>query len=295
MISALPPVSRRAFLAGGLTAAVAAACGGSGSGSETPARFFQAGFADGLRAPAFLVAGREQLAPVFLADETGRPLRPDETPENLAVRILRDGAVVDSQILPARSRGIFVPHYSPLIAVDEPGTYEAQAEIDGQFVGFEFLVAGAGTVPYLGVGDPLIATPTATTDNPLGVEPLCTYLPDPCPFHATSVDVAIASGRPVVLLIATPAFCQTTICGPVVEMMIERLATRRDIAAVHAEVWKNEQVVLTPNGTTDVVQTYQLGHEPALWVAEPGGIVRARLDFAWDLDEFDEALASAGI
>ncbi len=233
--------------------------------------------------------------PIFLADDSGRPLPPDETPTDLAVRILRDGEVVDSQVLPARSRGIFVPHYSPLISVDEPGAYEANAEINGQFVGFEFLVADARTVPYLGIGDRLITTPTATTDDPLGVEPLCTYLPDPCPFHDTSLDAAIASGRPVVLLIATPAFCQTTICGPVVEMMIERLATRPDVAAVHAEVWKNEQVVLTPDGTTDVVQTYQLGHEPALWVAEPGGIVRDRLDFAWDLDEFDEALASAGI
>ncbi len=276
-----------------MAAAVAAACGSSGS--EPAALFLLPGFADGLRAPAFLVAGGEQLVPIFLADGTGQPLRTDDTPADLTVRILRDGTVIDSQVLPARSRGIFVPHYSPLIAVDEPGTYEANAEIDGQFVGFEFLVADAQTVPYLGIGDRLFATPTATTADPLGVDPLCTYLPEPCPFHDTSLDAAVASGRPVVLLIATPAFCQTAICGPVVEMMIDRLATRPDVAAVHAEVWKNEQVVLTPDGTTDVVQTYQLGHEPALWVAEPGGIVHARLDFAWDLDEFDEALARAGI
>ena len=272
---------------------MATACGASGT--EPAALFLQPGFADGLRAPAFLVTGREQLVPIFLADDTGRPLRADETPADLAVRILRDGTVIDTQLLLARSRGIFVPHYSPVVAVDEPGTYEVNAEIDGQFVGFEFLVADGRTVPYLGVGDPLIATPTATTDDPLGVEPLCTYLPDPCPFHATSLDAAIASSRPVVFLIATPAFCQTTICGPVVEMMIERLASRPDVAVVHAEVWKNDQAVLTPDGTTDVVQTYQLGHEPALWVAEPGGIVQARLDFAWDLGEFEEALAAVGI
>jgi len=138
-----------------------------------------------------------------------------------------------------------------------------------------------------------VATPT--TADALGVEPICTFLPEPCPFHDSSLDDAIASALPIVFLIATPAFCQTAICGPVVDMLIQRFTGTNAAAVVHAEVWQNEEVVLTPGGTTDAVNTYELGHEPALWIADPGGVVTARLDFAWDVAELNEALTTAGL
>lgn len=284
---------------------MAAACGGSTddptgddqatADGTTGELFLQPGFADGLRAPAFLVAGRTQPAPIVITDDLGRPLSLDDTPAEVTLRIVRGEETIDTQTLPVRGDGIPIPHYTPRFALAEPGDHRAVIDLDGTAVSFDFRVADGADTAYLGPGDRLLPAATPTVADPGDVDPICTYLPDPCPFHDRSLDEVVGGGQPVVFLVATPAFCQTSICGPVVDMAIDRLSGRDDVAVVHAEVWRNADVVFNEDGLTDAVQAYDLGHEPVLWVADAGGAVTARLDFAWDNAELDDALASAGI
>lgn len=304
MIRVPPTFSRRALLVGGAAAAAATACAGTSNSSDESVEplegasgqfFLQAGFADGLRSPAFLVAGREQTVPLVVTDDTGRPLQLDETPATIELRIERDGAVVSTQTLPTRGEGVLVPHYSALIAVDEPGPLTAFTEVDGQTLSFDFAVGDPADVAYLGVGDTLSPVATPTFDEPRDVDPICTFLPDPCPFHDVSLDSTLAADKPIVFLIATPAFCQTSICGPVVQMLIDRFEGTDETSVVHTEVWKNADVVLTTDGLADAVQAFELGHEPALWIADATGTITARLDFAWDVNELNTALATAGL
>src|SRR3546814_12918171 len=65
---------------------------------------------------------------------------------------------------------------------------------------------------------PAVATPTPTDAR--GVNPICTAEPA-CPLHDVSLADALGEGRPIALLVATPAFCQIAICRPVLALLLE--------------------------------------------------------------------------
>ena len=61
--------------------------------------------------------------------------------------------------------------------------------------------------------------------------------PDPLPnFYETSVAEALSEGRPFLVVFATPAFCQSRICGPVVDTVARLIPEYGDdIAFIHIE------------------------------------------------------------
>ena len=61
--------------------------------------------------------------------------------------------------------------------------------------------------------------------------------PDPLPeMYQTSVEEALAQGQPFLVVFATPAFCQSRICGPVVETVASLIPDYgEDIAFIHIE------------------------------------------------------------
>ena len=95
--------------------------------------------------------------------------------------------------------------------------------------------------------------------------------------------------KPVVLLVSTPAFCQTAICGPVLELLVDRSEALTDRATViHAEVYTDD----TASETSSTVDALGLRYEPSLFVAAADGTVRRRLDYTFDAVELDDALAA---
>lgn len=86
--------------------------------------------------------------------------------------------------------------------------------------------AGADTIPVAtpqtselpAPGQEAVAVATPTVAQPLGLERVCTLDP-PCGMHEQSLDDAIGAGLPVLLTFATPAYCQTAVCGPSVEVV----------------------------------------------------------------------------
>ena len=147
-------------------------------------------------------------------------------------------------------------------------------------------------VPIPGEAMPAVATPTF--DDPSGVDRLCTR-PDPCPFHEVSLDSVAGRGQPTALLIATPAFCSTAYCGPVVETLIEAAALVPDVTVVHSEVYANPDEV---NGNfadpairlAPTVEALGLTFEPTLFLISSNGTVIERIDNVFDVDEAVQAL-----
>lgn len=133
-------------------------------------------------------------------------------------------------------------------------------------------------VPAPGTDAVSVATPTE--DDHGGVAELCTREPD-CGAHHVSLDDALADGRPVMLLFATPAYCQTAVCGPAVDLF-EDLRTERDwddLVFVHSEIFaspptEGEPVVAEP------VDAWRLPSEPWLFAIDRDGTVVDRLDGA---------------
>jgi len=189
---------------------------------------------------------------------------------------------------------ISTPYYPLTMTLPEAGDYEVRAAFSELPVGFR--ASARDKVNLVQVGDPVRSVETPTTTNDLGVTPICTRVPTQCSLHATSFAEVIKTKGPTALLISTPGFCQTAVCGPVLELLLSERANFPDIRMVHAEVYIDPQEFATgrPNPrTTDAVNTYGLSFEPSLVVANADGIVTGRLDFTWDRAELRAALQRA--
>lgn len=123
-------------------------------------------------------------------------------------------------------------------------------------------------------GDEIPAVDTPTVDDPKDLAELCTREPD-CTMHDVTLEQALSEGRPTVLVIATPKYCQTAICGPVVDVVeeLKQELSRDDIAWIHCEVF-----VDAGNTPTEIVNTLQLPSEPWTFVIGADGTVSDRFD-----------------
>ena len=133
----------------------------------------------------------------------------------------------------------------------------------------------------------MIHTPTA--DDVGDVTEIDTRIP-PSSMH--DVDFADVVGKePVVLLFATPALCQSRVCGPVVDVAEQVKRDRPDDAAyIHMEIWNQND----PNkGAREQVLDYNLRTEPWLFVINSDGTVSTRIEGAFSIDELNQALDQA--
>lgn len=291
---------RRTFLLGTTTLALAAACGGGdeaadddisrfGEGGSGDVAFLLPVFPDGFRQAPALVVGIPQRLAFIVADEVDN-LR-EGAPASLDIRIERAGEPIAETTVARRADGIITPYFPLSVEFDEPGEYSASLPDRPEVAAVPFLVADPTEVLLPQVGDTLAPTPTPTVDDDQGVTPICTRAL-PCPFHEVSFADVAANGRPTVLLIATPGFCQTDICGPVVDLLIDAAADRDDLDVIHAEVYVDPSEFASGGfpDLTPIVQATNLPFEPALFVLDGRGVVQARVDTTFDRSELADAL-----
>jgi hypothetical protein len=290
------PLSRRRFLFGSGAAAGAVLLGacssdesGGGSTTTTAAASGDLSLVQFFGGEPMLAAGREVRAPFGLADAEGLlPL--DRTPETLSVTVLGpDGDVVVEPLEVARhAEGLPNAYYPLRFTVAEPGIYTGRSEIDGTAVEMAIKIDDAGDVQVIQAGDALPAIATPTLDDARGVDPICTSDPA-CPLHDVTVAEALDAGRPIALLVATPAFCQIAICGPVLDVLLAMADDHPDVQLLHAEVYANPAQDLEVK--TAAVEELGLTFEPCLVLAGSDGVVVERLDTIYDEVEVGEALS----
>ena len=145
----------------------------------------------------------------------------------------------------------------------------------------------ADPVPEVGDQAPKIHTPTA--DEVGNISQIDTRVP---PDDMHDVDFADVVGKqPVVLVFATPALCQSRVCGPVVDVEGQVKRDHPDDAAfIHMEIWNDND----PNkGAREQVLDYNLKSEPWLFVVNSDGTVSTRIEGAFSVDELEQALDKA--
>jgi hypothetical protein len=185
--------------------------------------------------------------------------------------------------LPAR-RGVYVAE----MTLDKEGIWDGIADRGGEKLPFAFQVKAKADAPTVGATAPTAASPTPA--NPLGVEPICTRTPM-CPLPVLSLDTIIGKGKPVAVLFATPARCQSQYCGPVLDSLLPLVDTYKDrIDIVHVDIYKN----LRTDETSPTVTAWHLPSEPWLFGVNPSGTITARLDGAFGQDEMRALLDSLG-
>lgn len=285
-------LTRRTFLLGSAGALALAACGGGDDDDDITASTTSAAPATGLAVVRVFApvqpGGTELRLPIALATADGA-IR-DDVPATITYQWGVEGSTERSVPVEVErhTEGIPTPYFPLVIDFPETGTYQIDVTADDERAATTVeIVPPNQTAVVPVVGAPLIAVQTPTTDDPRGVEPICTRDPA-CPFHDQTLEQAMASGKAVALLISTPQFCQTAICGPVLDLLIERQEQFADVIAfVHAEVYTDT----TAKTTTETVQTYGLAWEPSLFLARPDGTIASRLDYTYDAVELDRALS----
>jgi hypothetical protein len=131
-------------------------------------------------------------------------------------------------------------------------------------------------VPRVGEEAPLIHTPTAQ-DAGGDLSKITTRVP---PDTLNKVDYADALGKePIVLLFATPKFCQSRVCGPVLDEVQQAQHEYGDKAAfIHMEIFKDNDPAKGPNSQ---VRDFHLPTEPWLFAIDRRGRVTAAIEGAF--------------
>jgi hypothetical protein len=145
--------------------------------------------------------------------------------------------------------------------------------------------AAAPCAPRVGEQAPSLATPTVA-DQP--VEALTTD-PDPDPrLYQLSLDALVDNGRPGVVIFATPAYCQTAACGPIVQNIKPVIDEYPGVDFLHIEVYTG---LLESDFAPDIAHlspaliAWSLPTEPWVFVVDESGVVTARFEGALGADE----------
>jgi len=174
----------------------------------------------------------------------------------------------------------------------KPGRYEVLGvvRLDDRFVmatpaGGPLTVRANGKVPKVGESAPKVSTPTKASVSG-NLSSIDTRVP-PSTMH--DEDFADVVGKkPVVLLFATPALCQSRVCGPVVDIA-EQVKARgaRGAAFIHQEIYRDNEV---SKGLRPQVVKWNLQSEPWLFVIDENGRIRSRIEGPFSVDELERAL-----
>jgi hypothetical protein len=141
-------------------------------------------------------------------------------------------------------------------------------------------VGSFARVPRVGQKAPLIHTQTAA-DVGGDLAKITTRVP---PDTQNRVDYADAYGRePIVLLFATPQFCQSRVCGPVVDVAEQLKQIYGDkVAFIHEEIYKDND---PNNGARPQVRAFHLPSEPWLFAIDRSGRIEAEIEGAFGVEE----------
>ena len=161
----------------------------------------------------------------------------------------------------------------------------------------DFDVAEAG--PTLAIGAPAVSVDTPTAADVGGdlAKVSSDQQPDPA-FYRTSVEDALAAKQPFVLVFATPAFCQTAMCGPILENVKAAAADYPTLTFINVEPYTMAftegrlQPVLADGNLQAATWTdaWGLRTEPWIFVVDGDGKVTAKFEAAVAEEELRAAL-----
>ena len=187
----------------------------------------------------------------------------------------------------ADASAIFVTY----LDVPEPGKYWLLAEPIGgrkiQALG-NVVVARRSKAPN--VGDPAIPSKTPTIASTGGdLAALSTQKPPDQELLRVSVAEALAARAPFVVTFATPQFCTTRTCGPVVDVVgvVRKAFAETPIRFIHVEIFKDNDPA---KGTNRWVKEWKLPSEPFTFLVGADGLVKDRFEGTFSVRELTAAV-----
>jgi hypothetical protein len=182
--------------------------------------------------------------------------------------------------------------YASELNLPGPGRYSVLilTRAAGQLLGATAQIVAAASDPIPAPGDASPAIETDTLAKAGGqISTIDTRVP-PDDMHST--DFADVIGKePVALLFATPALCQSRVCGPVTDLAAQLKSEYGDrIEFIHQEVYVDNDA---NKGFRPPLAAFNLRTEPWLFTFDAQGRVAARLEGSFGQREFEQALQAA--
>lgn len=234
----------------------------------------------------FVSGGSARFAFSFLGEERAGAPEPagEVTAEFLPIPGEEDRPVPDVPVTEPgeTARGV----YSAEVAFDRPGFYELEVSLE---------LAGRpsrGTGAFEVIPEPLVPRPgdrALRTENHVLGEPGVTEaaidsraatggIPDP-ELHDTTIAEAIRSGRPALVVFATPVYCVSRFCGPVTDLVAELATEYGDRAEfIHIEIWADFQDGAVNEAAADWLLREGDLMEPWVFLIGADGRIAARWD-----------------
>jgi len=180
--------------------------------------------------------------------------------------------------------------YVTTVETPSPGTYWILAEP----VGGKPIQALGNLVVHKEAAAPSVGERAIPSRNPTlapGVDPktVTTAEPPDRNLLRTTVAAAMATKRPFVVAFATPLYCQTRTCGPVVQVVqsVARDWQKKGVDFIHIEIYKDNDPA---KGTNRWVNEWNLQSEPFTFVVDRTGVIRTRLEGAFSAAELEAAV-----
>ena len=184
-------------------------------------------------------------------------------------------------------RGIYAGYFD----IPAAGVYQLSIKQEGYDETAPTGFVAVDNPPMVGPGDPAPESDTRTSADVAELS-LITSDPEPDPaLYQLSVAEAVSNDRPTVVIFATPAFCATQTCGPMLSQVKDLRFDYEGIDFVHVEIYDDLQVEDTQDLlVVDAVVEWGLPSEPWTFVVGADGVVIAAFEGALNDDELTPIL-----
>ena len=183
---------------------------------------------------------------------------------------------------------IYVAH----VRAPAPGTYWVLAKPHGSRINGvgNVVVRARSYSPAVGSKAPLSRTPTLATSGGR-LPPLTTATHPDRKLYTTSVAQSLAAHEPFVVAFATPKFCTSRTCGPVVDVVshVRKSSSASGVRFIHVEVFNGNDPA---NGYNRWMKQWGLQSEPWIFLVGRDGRIKAKFEGPVSVRELREAVES---
>src|SRR5262249_34179355 len=194
--------------------------------------------------------------------------------------------------VPGLSAGPVPSIYVTRLHAPGPGTYWVLAQPHGSTVSAlgNLVVAPQSYSMAVGARAPRSDTPTLTTSHGR-LAPLPTPTHPDRRLYTTSVAQAAAAHEPFVVTFATPKFCTSRTCGPVVDVVskVRQELARTPVRFIHVEVYKDNDPA---KGYNRWMRQWGLESEPWVFLVGRDGRIKAKFEGSVSVAELRTAVES---
>ncbi len=154
-------------------------------------------------------------------------------------------------------------------------------------------VKDTSATPALGTAAPRSISKTLADAGDF--ERLTTDFEPDADLYALTIADALDTGKPLMVVFSTPAYCQTATCGPQLDVIKDVKAEYADtMNFIHVEVYDNPHEIegdLTNAVISPTVEEWGLPSEPWTFIIDGDGVIRAKFEAFTTRAELDDALA----